>query len=181
MATWGRIQNKPMLLTIIAVLASFLLAVVAWILFAPISIKADTYRNEYYLSFGGIGKAELVPVPDDILVRLRVAFWKKEFYPLHPSAGRKQKKPKAEAGEKRKRQRAFPFRRIIKVLKSFHIKYFRLEVDTDDFVWNAYLWPVVGCAGPLRRHVSVNFEGRNECRLLMRNRIWRMARAWLSG
>ena len=47
--------------------------------------------------------------------------------------------------------------------------------------WNAYLWPVVYGVEPLRRHVYVNFQGRNECRLLIHNRIWRMAWAWLSG
>lgn len=170
-----------MLTGIIAAVLLVLLVLLLWVLFAPFSIKADTYSNEYYLSWGGVGKAELVPLPDDLLIRLRVAFWKKEFYPLHFSAKKAKKKEKPARSEKRKSRKPFPFRRLIHVLESFNIKYFRLEVDTDDFIWNARLWPVVYAIKPLRRHVSVNFEGRNECRLLIRNRIGRMAWAWLRG
>ncbi|MCB0567271.1 MAG: hypothetical protein KDD01_23125 [Phaeodactylibacter sp.] len=170
-----------MVLSIIVIVASVLLALVVWVLIAPLSLKADTYRNEYYLSWGGIGKAELISVADEIVIRLRIAFWKKDFYPLHPSTAREKKKPKPKEEKKRKSQQTFPFRRAIKALKSFSIKYFRLEVDTDDFIWNAYLWPVVYWIEPLRRHVTVNFQGKNECRLLIQNRIWRLAWAWLSG
>ncbi|MCO6478132.1 MAG: hypothetical protein J5I94_15990 [Phaeodactylibacter sp.] len=170
-----------MILGIIAGLASLLVVLLLWVLLAQISILADTYRNEYYLSFGGVGKAELVPLPDDILIRVRFAFLTKEFYPLHFSPEKKKKKAKAEKPEKRKREKAFPFRRAIRLLKSFNIKYFRLEVDTDDYIWNAYLWPVVYWIRPLRRHINVNFQGRNECRLLIQNRIWRMAWAWFFG
>lgn len=171
-----------MVLSILAVLLLLIVAVVAWVLVAPISILADTYRNQYYLSFGGIGKAEVIPLPDDILIRLRVAFWDKDLYPLHPSPKKKEKKKtKPEEDKKRKKKRAIPFRRIIKVLRSFNIEYFRLEVDTNDHIWNAYLWPLVYGIKPLSRHVSVNFQGRNECRLLIRNRLWRMAWAWLKG
>ena len=170
-----------MVLSIIVIVASVLLALVVWVLIAPLSLKADTYRNEYYLSWGGIGKAELISVADEIVIRLRIAFWKKDFYPLHPSTAREKKKPKPKEEKKRKSQQTFPFRRAIKALKSFSIKYFRLEVDTDDYIWNAYLWPVVHWIEPLRRHVTVNFQGKNECRLLIQNRIWRLAWAWLSG
>lgn len=166
-----------MFLGIIVVLLVLFLVFVVWILLAEISIVADTYRNEYHVSFGGISKAELIPLPGDLLIRLHFAFWEKDLYPLHPSVGKEKKKPEPD----RKSKKGFPFRRIIKVLKSFHIKYFQLEVDTEDFIWNAYLWPVVYGVKPLRRHVYVNFQGRNECRLLIHNRIWRMAWAWLSG
>lgn len=170
-----------MVLNIIAVLFLLLSAVVVWVLAAPFSILADTYRNEYYLSFGGIGKAELIPLPGDILIRLKVAFWKKDFYPLHPSKPKKRESPEAEKEKKSRKKGTVPFRRIINVLKSFHIKHFRLEIDTDDYIRNAYLWPAVYGIKPLRRHVSINFDGRNECRLLIQNRIGRMAWAWWRG
>ena len=170
-----------MLLSFIIILGSVIGLFLIWVLFAPISIKADTYRSEYYLSWRGIGKAELIPLADDILIRLRIVFWKKDFYPLHPPAAKEKKKVKPEREKKGKSQSALPFRRIIQVLKSFHIKYFRLEVDTGDYIWNAYLWPLVYGINPLRRHVAVNYQGRNECRLLIRNRAWRMAWAWLSN
>ncbi|MCB9267459.1 MAG: hypothetical protein H6558_20745 [Lewinellaceae bacterium] len=170
-----------MLLTILAILIALLILLLTWVLFAPLSIRADTYEDKYYLQWGGIGKAELIPAPEDILIRLRVAFWKKDFYPLHFSARKSEKKEEPAPAEKKKRKRHFPFRRLIRVLKSFNIKDFRLEIDTDDFVWNAYLWPVVHNIAPLRRHITVNFQGRNECRILIQNRIWRMAWAWLRG
>ena len=170
-----------MILSIIVIVTFVLLVLLAWVLIAPLSLKADTYRNEYYLRWGGIGKAELIPLSDDILIRLRVAFWKKDFYPLHPPNAKEKKKTKTKERKKRKSQQTFPFRRAIKALKSFSIKYFRLDVDTEDFIWNAYLWPVVYWIEPLRRHVTVNFQGKNECRLLIQNRIWRLAWAWLSG
>ncbi len=170
-----------MILGIIVVLGSLLAVLLLWVLLAQISILADTYRNEYYLSFGRAAKAELVPLPDDILIRLRFAFLTKEFYPLHFSPGKKKKKAKPEKPRKRKRKKAFPFHRALRVLKSFNIKYFRLEVDTDNYLWNAYLWPVVYWIRPLGRHVSINFQGRNECRLLIQNRIWRIAWAWFFG
>ena len=81
-----------MILSIIVIVTFVLLVLLAWVLIAPLSLKADTYRNEYYLSWGGIGKAELISVADEIVIRLRIAFWKKDFYPLHPSTAKKKKK-----------------------------------------------------------------------------------------
>lgn len=170
-----------MVLNIFGVLLLILLGIAGWIMAAPFSILADTYRNEYYLRFGGIGKAELIPLPGDILIRLRVAFWKKDFYPLHPSKPAEKDKPKAKKEKKPGKKRTLPASRIINVLKSFHIKHFRLEIDTGDYIRNAYLWPAVYSIRPLRRHVSINYNGRNECRLLIQNRIGRIAWAWWRG
>ena len=167
-----------MLTGILAAVLLVILALLLWVLFAPLSIKADTYSNEYYLSWGGIGKAEFIPLPDDILIRLRLAFWKKELYPLHPSPPKAKKKPHKK---EHKGGGPLPLRRMISVLKTFEIRDFRLEVDTDDYVWNACLYPVFYWIKPLQKYVALNFQGRNECRLLIRNRVWRMAWGWWKG
>ena len=55
--------SRPTPCHAITVVLLVLFGFAAWILLAEISIVADTYRNEYHVSFGGISKAELILYP----------------------------------------------------------------------------------------------------------------------
>jgi hypothetical protein len=171
-------------MVIVALLLLALLAVALWLLLAPFSLRLDTYRDEYYLKWHSIGSARLLLLEGELAIGLRLGPWRKQFYPLRPGA-----KPKAEEekpalphpAKAKKPRRPFPWRKMRRVLRTFRVREFQLEIDTDDFARNAWLFPLVHSIGPLRRSVHVNFLGRNEGVLVVQNRLWDMGWAWVVG
>ena len=66
---------------------------------------------------------------------------------------------------------------MVRILKSFRVRRFRVEIDTDDYVLNAYLFPVFHLLS--RGRLQINFNGRNDIQIEITNRIGRIAWAWL--
>jgi hypothetical protein len=171
---------------IIALLLLALLAFALWLLLAPFSLRLDTYRDEYYLKWHSIGSARLLLLDGELAIGLRLGPWRKKLYPLRPGA--KPEKTAAEEqpatpqpGPAKKPRRPFPWRKMLRVLRTFRVREFQLEIDTDDFARNAWLFPLVHSIGALRRRVHINFLGRNEGVLVVKNRLWDMGWAWVRG
>lgn len=61
------------------------------------------------------------------------------------------------------------------ILRSFRIKRFHLVWDSDDFIWNARLYPI---AWQINRRIAgrleINFQGRRELALTAENRLARL-------
>lgn len=161
---------------VLAIVLGLVFILLAWILTAPFSLIVDTYVNEYRIRWWGIGSAEVLFVPDDIVLHLQIGPWGKNFHPLRPSPGKAEKKAKASS---KKPGRRAPFHKIRRILKTFTVQEFKLELDSGNYVWNAWLFPIVHSLKPLRHRVLVNFLGRNECRLVVKNQLWKIARAYL--
>ena len=61
------------------------------------------------------------------------------------------------------------------LLHSFKIERMKVNVDTDDYIINAYLFPVVQYLGNrYQRPLHINFLGINEIEISMRNRIFNL-------
>ncbi|MBK6620378.1 MAG: hypothetical protein IPG32_05680 [Saprospirales bacterium] len=57
---------------------------------------------------------------------------------------------------------------------SFRVLRFRLILDTDDYILNAFLFPFFTLVSRKDRSVVVNFTGRNSLDFLAVNRVWRV-------
>jgi hypothetical protein len=66
------------------------------------------------------------------------------------------------------------WKNIRRVLASFEVRRFRLILDTDDFILNAYLYPVFVFLSGKNRVLAINFQGRNAVDILVTNRMWRV-------
>lgn len=160
----------------------FFIGLILWLLLAPIRLILDSNNEVYYLQWYGIAKAGLVMLPDDLVIRLRVFFWKKQFsvFEIKPS-GKKKKSIENIPKKKSKQKTNFKTwkRRGITILKSFKVKIFRLNLDTDDFVHNSYLFPIFHLLNAENRRFQINYKGDLELLLVVENRLINIIKAFI--
>lgn len=157
---------------------SFLLI---WLLFSPIILQVDTSQNKYSLRWVGLIKAAVIPMPDDLLLRLHLPFWRHDFslIKLLAPSSKTKKATARKATPKTGASWRFPWNRLYRVLKSFRVLYFQLEVDTDDYVTNAYLYPLCCALRTPTRALMINFQGRNRCAFQIENRVANLLAAFI--
>jgi hypothetical protein len=167
-----------------------ILAFLVYLLLAPIDLVLNSYQNCYQLRWGWIGKVTLSPGTDRPLVQLRVGpfgwYWSLEdlVEKAGRSAGKQSRRaaqPNKPSGKKDNRKKGFPYRLMRHLLKTFKVKTCRLELDTDDYVWNAWLYIPLGIFPILQRYITVNFEGRNALAFHLRNRLWWLGAATIKS
>ena len=138
----------------LTVVLLILLVLLGWIFLAPLVLQIDTDRNVYRLSWlFGFLRADARGEPDDIRLRLKVAFWQKSWALINdlltengsPEPFPSNDSPESSKKRKRRKRKRSP-RRVISLaraaLRSFRVREFTLHLDTDDFVWNAWLFPL---------------------------------------
>ena len=143
------------------------------LLFSPLVLQVDTCKNQYVLRWG-LGGLQFIPAPDDLLLRLNIGFWNHSFSLLKLLSRPAKKKndstfipAKQKAKAKRK---AWPFQRFMRLIRTFRVLYFRLDLDSDDFAMNAYLYPVFRALSNPTRRLTINFQGHNQCAFMVKNR-----------
>jgi hypothetical protein len=160
---------------VIGIIIGVLSFLLLWLLFSPLVLQVDTRRNEYTFYWLGLANVKLVPLNDDLLLRLRLPFWRKDFSILQLLTKSNQNKQnrtrEVPSNQKQKSKWRFSWTRIHKVFRSFRVQYFRMEMDTDDYVMNAYLYPVCNLLNAPNHYVTINFQGRNQCAFRVQNRI----------
>ncbi len=160
---------------LILLLTCFLL-LLSFLLFAPLQLEINSLGKYCQINWGKLVKAKLLFLTDDILLQLQLTFYKKELYPLKYLFQKKEQKeePKPKAKKQKKPtdfQRNFRFAK--KILRSFKVRKCRLNFDTDDYILNAYLYPIFYFLNKGNRQFSINYEGNFDCHLLVENRgIW---------
>jgi hypothetical protein len=134
------------------------------------------------ISYGNWISAGIFFVKDEPTILLRLPFWKKEISIIEKLAKRKpdsESNKRLKKGKSKKERSSFSkfiFQKFkIKwreLLHSFKIERMDINIDTDDYIVNAYLFPVVQYIGyRYRRPFHINFMGINKVEISMRNRI----------
>ena len=142
--------------------------IIVYLLLAPIVLYINTITNQYYLQFKGLAKATFESDKEELVcIRLKVLFLNFSFYPLRKSSSKMKKPKKAKVKKRRKR---IGFRKGLRLLRSFKIKRFLLNMDTGNCITNAKLYPVFAFLNYRIGGFNVNFEGNNQLILHMRNR-----------
>lgn len=171
-------------MVIIWIILGVLALILLWLLIAPIRLIINSNRGTYQVEAFGIAKASLIPEPDDIHLQVRVLFWQKDFWPLHEKArARKKKEEEKPKPQKKEKKSRWTFQRVkrkaIRVLRSFQVRAFRVNLDTDDYIQNAYLYPVFYFLSKGRRQLKINYKGETEVVLDINNRLYRILFALL--
>ena len=172
------------------IILGLLLILLSGILFSPFYLTIDTVDQRYSIRIGGVGIAQLIPAwdTDDLVyIRWRLWFWQREYHPIRALLdGKKQKSPtrrgKQTSRRSKRRSRGRMIRsmpRVQRVLRSFRIHDFQLDLDLHDPVWNAWLVPVAAYLDRGRGRLSINFIQRNALRLKVSNRLIHVLRAWI--
>ena len=113
-------------------------------------------------------QANLVFNNEEPLIRLKAFFWQKEINLLEINS---QKKTKPKRKKEKKKKRKFNFWKKHKpLLKAIQVKQFYLNIDTDDYIWNAYLYPISNLLSNQKRQLKINFQGDFEILLEVQSR-----------
>lgn len=142
--------------------------VVVYLLLVPIVLYVDTITDQYYLRLKGFAKATFEGNKEELIhVRLKVLFLNFSFYPLRTSSFKIKKTKEAKV---KKSQKKIGYRNGIRLLKSFQIKRFLLNIDTGNCIANAKLYPLFAFLNYRIGGFNVNFEGKNQLVLHIQNR-----------
>ena len=162
------------------ILIALFAGLILWILLVPVIIKLDTSRNLYRFMLPGIVSARVVPTAEFFLIRCRILFVPFTIDPLSIGNRSKTKQEKVKKKKKRKRQSGRKLlKKFRKVTRAIRLRRLELDIDTDDFLLNAWLVPAFTAVNSYRNiQMQVNFEGNLFLHLDVRTRIaailWQM-------
>lgn len=151
-----------------------------WLFFSSIILNIDTTRKEYYVAFGNQIKMSLFFLDGLPMLRANVFFYKKEIDPFEGKPEKEKAKKKEKKKKKKPRKRKvvdFPglvrsaMAQAMKMIKSFRIKRFYMNIDTDDFIYNSYLAGIFSCINRGDLLLQTNYMGDFQLRLTIQNRI----------
>ena len=151
------------------ILISFIVALFVWILLVPVIIHINTEGNRYYLVLPAVLRAEIVPADGLFRIRGWILFIPYSFNPFTMNFGSKKEKKKKKKSRRMGLQQGKNMFRDL--LGSFRIRKLDLNLDTDDFVTNAYLVPAFSAINRENINMQVNYEGELDLLLDVRTRI----------
>jgi hypothetical protein len=162
------------ILAIIAViLLIIILVIVTYLLVSPIIVLLDSDKGIMFIGWNRYMKAEFSGINDEWEIKVKVPFWQKRFSLfniLTSNGSNKSRKWKKTLGKSRfVKWNRRKFQRIIRQIK---IEEFKLLLDTDDYILNAYLTPIFELINYRSRYYTrVNFIGKNGIKLKAKGRI----------
>ncbi|WP_157663290.1 hypothetical protein [Polaribacter sp. SA4-12] len=166
-----------MFLTVVLLL---FFALVLYLLFMPMQLFIDTSTQQYYAEIKGLTKVSIEPHKEDVLrIKLRVIFF--TFY-VYPFKSKPIKKKGVVVKEKaKKKPNKVAFRKVLKLLQTFTIKQFRLQLDTGDCILNAKLYPVVAFLNFYTKgNANINFQNINALTLEIENRPYDIIKLFIN-
>ena len=147
----------------------------------PMILVIDTTNQQYYFQLKGIAKANLIKDDKEIFaVRLRVFFFKFMFYPLKKDKVNKPAKKISTTTKVRNKTTVKSFKTVIRVMKSFKVKRFYLNLDTGDCITNSKLYPVFSLLNYYLGGFYINYTGRNTLVLAIQNRPIRIIKSYFN-
>lgn len=162
---------------ILLIIGVCLIGMVSVVLISPLVIWIDSAKNEYEVRWKGIGRMIMVPDQDKLFIlRLRIFFLEWRFLPFSSSGiqQREKSKEKGSTAAEPVMGRKISLRTLLRMLRSFHVQELEVEVDTGDYVRNAYLYPLFYFLSDGRKQWLVNYKGINRIRMVIQNRPIRM-------
>lgn len=156
------------------IIAGVVLILFGWLIFLPWVIEIDTSRNTYQVYQKGT-----------------VRFWLTTGFQPHmsffgisvPMKPGEKKSPVKQRAKSKKKKRQFHIQNLWDlwngIVHSIKVKWFYLDMDTDDVVLNAQLIPAFSYLSRGPMHLTTNFEGRVFSRLRIELKMYRMGWAFL--
>lgn len=149
------------------IIFGIILGFFAWLLLAPLYLYIHTGESRYEAGMRSLFKGRFVE-GDYGLPEIRVSILFYSFnVPIIRFGSEKKKAGKSKKKKSKKSRFNLKTLRLIlkivwKVMNSFKLKQFRLNVDTGNVVTNAYLFPVFALFGGSKYQLSVNYASKNE-------------------
>lgn len=129
----------------------------------------------YCVRWVGLGRIGMKIIPGDLVLRYDAWLFNHDFHPLKGNPKKKDSK------KKRTKKSTYSFMKIrskaSRIFRSFKIKSFMVNLDTDDYVLNGYLFPLFYYLGRKGNHLKINFQGNLEINIIVENRLYKILRA----
>lgn len=153
-----------------------LLVFFLYILFAPFYVEINTPKRFFGIKFHYLASARLIVSDDSLMIEIRAVGW---TFPIDLFA-RKERKEKRVVKKQQKGKWKMPFSNIKAVIRSFKVNTCYVNLDLEDVIWNAKLFPVFfGLRCVTGRFFNINFIGENEIRLEIENNMARILWAFM--
>lgn len=161
------------------ILSIILLLFVIGVLAAPVSLHIHSHSRELYANVWNILFAKALIIQSEFAIQFSFLSWKKLYYPLRSRKGKEKEIRKERTSPKKKGKRLsfLTLDRIKKMLFSFTIREFDLDIDTRDVIWNAYLYPVSAFLLHRGYPIRINYQNRFRFDLVIENRLGSLLKA----
>lgn len=158
------------------------LGLVLLVLLAPLRLEINSVNGIYKMEWWPLAVVRWLPETGLDVVEVQLLFFRKQIE--MSKLGEKQKPPssapvKAPVGSGKPRKRSEMsvqeiFRLAAGLLKTFRVRQCRIWWDTDDYLINAWLYPLAYLRSNGAVQVSINFQGRRDVVLMVENRLGRV-------
>jgi len=165
-------------MTVFLFIVAFVVLLFTLILISPIRLVIDSNSNTYYVSWKGIASAQLISENKDLIIRIKTLVYKKDFSPLKYKKKEKKEKKGMQKSESKKSGR-ITFQKMKRMLQSFTIRAFYLNLDTDNYIINGYLYPFFHFVDYPNKSMKINYVGKNDVQLIVENRLYKIINAYL--
>ncbi|MGI9546853.1 MAG: hypothetical protein ACR2MM_06440 [Flavobacteriaceae bacterium] len=159
-----------------------LVGLLVYLLYLPIDIVISTSGNQYYARIGVLGRAR-VEADDNYILRIQLKTMFLRFY-YYPLKKRVKKKKARKAVAKRYKFKWAHLNIAIRVIKSFDVKRFVLDMDTGNCITNAKLFPLFAflnySSGDTPVNYSINFSDNNRLDMHIQNRPIRIIKSFIN-
>ena len=144
---------------------------ITYLLLIPIILSINTKSNEYYVHLKGLAKASIESHKEELIrIELKVFFMTFYFFPINEYHKRKQLKKLKPRKHKTISRKRPSLHKGLKVLNSFKVKKFVVDLDTGNVITNAKLYPAFAFLNYHFGGFNINFEGRNQLVVQLQNR-----------
>ena len=163
-------------LFILLVILLIVLALILYLLISPLRILVDSEKREVYLGWNHWLNAHLDSENGRWGVRLKLPFWNKVYFidDLINKMGSRSKVDKATAKSDHQKSK-WSVTKVKRILRQIRIREFRWNLDTDNYIWNAYLTPIFTFMNYKTGYpTQINFMGKNEIKINAESRIFNL-------
>jgi hypothetical protein len=141
-------------------------------MFAPLILVVNTESGNYSMRLSGILKIRIVP--DEELFHIRVRIFLVPFIIDPFRTVQKEVQKEVVEKDKKKVLSSSLLKALKELIQSFRVKRLYVDLDTENYLLNAYLYPAFMFLRSDRIQCFTNFEERNTVILDLRNRLARL-------
>ena len=151
----------------------------SYLLFAPFILEMDSDKGLFSIRFQLLASVNLALDQDNLFLKFKLAWWRKQINLLEPSTKRKEKIPLKKQSKKHRKN--LSFKKIAGILRNFRIRKFFISVDTDNMQVNGIMYPIFLLAQNISgKRIGINFKGENIFILRIENNIARILWAFIT-
>ncbi|MDX2001455.1 MAG: hypothetical protein SFW35_03435 [Chitinophagales bacterium] len=156
---------------------SILCGISCYLLFAPWFLEIDTDSGLYRVRYHRLAAFRVAMVEGEPKMFFKILWWERPITskPMSkPEETEAAPKPKKKR-KPRRRPKWVNFKLVLRLIKTFRVKHCYVNIDTDDVMLNAKLYPWVFLLGQYWGHpLYINFTHQQTVRLCIDNRASRI-------